>query len=353
MSGQRYALEDLRAFALAMFEGHGLPADAARVVVDRMLDADVRGIRTHGLFRLVPYCRRITAGGYNLQPDIRIVRETSVTALIDGDNGFGQLVMTRAAEIAIERAAEHGLAWVGTRASNHAGAAGVYASMALEHGMIGICLAVGNANQSAPWGGQDLLISTNPIAVAIPAGQQPPVVLDMATTVASLGSVKAAAARGESMPEGWMVDRSGAPLTDPNRASEGLLLPIGGYKGYGLGLVVGLLAGVVNGAAMGSQVIDMSSDLATPTNSGQLFIALRPDVFQPQEEFLAAMDERIHELRTSTPLAGHPAVRTPGDLTPQRIASARADGLEVPPETVAQFVAFADEVGVPATLFDR
>jgi LDH2 family malate/lactate/ureidoglycolate dehydrogenase len=353
MTENWYSLDELRGFATTVFERHGLPAADAAIVVERMLDADVRGIRAHGLFRLVPYCRRIEAGGYNLHPDIRIVRETSVTALVDGDNGFGQLVLTRAAEIAIERASEHGLAWVGTRGSNHGGAAGVYASMALEHDMVGICLAVGNANQSPPWGGVDLLLSTNPIAVAIPAGEQPPVVLDMATTVASLGSVKAAAARGESMPEGWMVDRTGAPLTDPNRASEGFLLPIGGYKGYGLGLVVGLLAGVVNGAAMGSQVINMSTELSTPTNSGQLIIALRPDVFQPKEEFLAAMDDRIRELRESTPMDGHPPVRTPGDQMPQRLARADEEGLELPPGTVAEFVAHAEEIGVSAEVFDR
>ncbi len=325
---------------------HGVPSADAEVVASRMLDADIRGVRTHGIARLEPYCQRIDAGGYNLTPDIRVVRETSVTALIDGDNGFGQLVVTRAADLAIAKAAEHGLAWVGTRCSNHAGAAGVYASMALDHGMIGICLAVGNANQTPPWGGVDVLLSTNPIAVAIPAGEQPPVVLDIATTVASLGRIKATQERGERMPEGWVVDRTGAPITDPARASEGFLLPIGGYKGYGLGLVVGLLAGVVNGAAMGSQVIDMSKDLATPTNSGQLVIALRPDVFQEPEEFRSAMDARIRELRESTPMEGHGPVRTPGDQMRSRIERARTDGLSVPVELATRLAALAGRVGV-------
>ncbi len=126
--------------------------------------------------------------------------------------------------------------------------------------MIGLYFAVGNANHLPPWGGLDMLLSTNPIAVAIPAGEEPPVVLDMATTVAAYGKVKAKAQRGEAMPEGWMIDREGQPLTDPKRAAEGFLLPIGGYKGYGLALVVGLLAGTLNGAAMGRDVIDFNAD---------------------------------------------------------------------------------------------
>lgn len=148
-------------------------------------------------------------------------------ALLDGDNGMGHLVMQRAAQIAIERGRSTGIAWVGSQFSNHAGPASLYARMALPHDMIGLYFAVGNANHLSPWGGLDMLLSTNPIAVAIPAGSEPPVVLDMATTVAAYGKVKAAAQRGEMMPEGWMMDRGGKPLLDPKRADEGFLLPIG------------------------------------------------------------------------------------------------------------------------------
>jgi len=138
--------------------------------------------------------------------------------------------MKRATELAIEKAKTSGVAWVGVQWSNHAGPASLYARMALAHDMIGLYFAVGNANHLPPWGGLDMLLSTNPIAAAIPANEEAPVVLDMATTVAAYGKVKAKAARGESMPEGWMIDREGKPLTDPKRASEGVLLPIGGTR---------------------------------------------------------------------------------------------------------------------------
>src|SRR5882724_7392559 len=220
-----------------------MPADDALSVATRMAEADLQGSDGHGVIRLPQYARRIKSGGINLRPDIRVLQERSGMALLHGDNGMGQLVMARAANLAIDKARDSGVAWVGAQWSNHAGPASLYARMPLAHDMIGLYFAVGNANHLPPWGGIDMLLSTNPIAAAIPAGTEAPIVLDMATTVAAYGKVKAKAQRGEAMPEGWMIDRDGRPLTDPKRADEGFLLPIGGYKGYGLALVVGLLAG--------------------------------------------------------------------------------------------------------------
>ena len=200
-------------------------------------------------------------------------------ALIDGDNGMGHLVMKAAAHKAIAKARQAGVAWVGVRHSNHAGPASLYARMPIEHDMIGLYLAVGNANHLPPWGGIDLLLSTNPIAVGVPALDEPPVVLDMASTVAAYGKVKAKAQRGEPLPEGWMIDRAGKPLTDSSRADEGFLLPIGGYKGYGLALVFGLLAGTLNGAANGPDTIDFNKDDRTPTNTGQTIVAISIEAF--------------------------------------------------------------------------
>ena len=183
--------------------------------------------------------------------------------------------------------------------SNHAGPASLYASMPIAHDMIGLYLAVGNANHLAAWGGLDMLLSTNPIAVGVPAGSEPPIVLDMATTVAAYGKVKTAAQRGETMPEGWMIDRMGKALTDPKRANEGLLLPIGGYKGYGLALVFGLLAGTLNGAAMGRDVVDFNNDDTTPTNTGHVIVALNVAMFRELGEFKASVDQLIRDIRKS------------------------------------------------------
>src|SRR5436305_2652573 len=162
---------------------------------------------------------------------------------------MGHLVMARAPETAIELARDCGLAWVGARRSNHAGAAGVYAAMPLAHGMIGMYGVVASANHMGVWGGAETLLGTNPIAFAIPAAEEAPVVLDIATSVVSYGTVKSHALQGKPMPEGWMVSKSdGGPVADPKRSSEGVLLPIGGYKGSGLALILGMLAGPLNGA---------------------------------------------------------------------------------------------------------
>ena len=246
----------LTAFIKRAFEAAGLPGSDADILAGLMVEADLRGSDTHGVIRLPLYLRRLKAGGVNPRPNIRIVQEKPATALVDGDNGMGHLVMRFAAMTAIEKARHAGVGWVGARMSNHAGPAALYAMMPLAHDMIGLYLAVGSNNHLPPWGSTENLLGTNPIAIAIPAGEEPPIVLDMAPTVAAFGKVRLKMQRGEEMPVGWMIDRNGKPLTDPKHAEEGLLLPIGDYKGYGLSLIIGLLAGTLNGAAFGREVID-------------------------------------------------------------------------------------------------
>jgi LDH2 family malate/lactate/ureidoglycolate dehydrogenase len=226
---------------------------------------------------------------------------------------MGHLVMRFAAQVAIGKAERAGIGWVGVRHSNHAGPAALYAMMPLARDMIGIYLAVGSANHMPPWGGIELLLSTNPIAFAIPAFEEPPIVLDIATSVAAYGKVKTKAQRGEPMPEGWMVDAFGRPLTDPKRAEEGFLLPIGDYKGYGLALVFGLLAGTLNGAAFGRDVIDFNKDDTTPTNTGQVIVALDVARFSPVEVLKRNVDEVIRQMRNSKRMHGVERIRLPGE----------------------------------------
>src|SRR5881396_682677 len=254
---RRISATALQAFIARAFEAVGVSTAEAKVIAELMTRADVNGADGHGVFRLPQYIRRIKGGAVNVKPKVKVAREAAGMALVDGDNGMGHVVMSFAAKTAIAKAGTAGAAWVGVKRSNHAGPASLYAAMPLAHDMIGLYLAVGNANHMAPWGGVDLLLSTNPIAVAAP-GNETNIVLDMATTVAAYGKVKTAVQRGETLPEGWMIDHQGRPLTDPKRAEEGLLVPIGGYKGYGLALVFGLLAGTLNGAAMGSETVDFN-----------------------------------------------------------------------------------------------
>jgi L-2-hydroxycarboxylate dehydrogenase (NAD+) len=352
MSGH-IRISRLEHFVAAVLVRLGVPEAHAVTTAQRLVEADIRGIGSHGVFRLPGYVRRIQAGGYNLDPTVRVVHSTPVSAVVDGDNALGQVVMTMAAELAREKAVEHGLCWVGVRNSNHAGAAGIYASMALEADLIGIYMAIGNANHLPPWGGVDMLLSTNPLAVAIPAGDEPPIVLDMATTVASYGRVKVLAQRGEPLPTGWMVDRAGQPLTDSARIAEGFLMPIGGYKGYGLNLVIGALAGVLNGAAVGSATIDFNADFTSTTNTGHTIIMVRPDLFRPLAEFKREMDLRIGEIKRSTPSVATSPIRVPGDQLRDRTARAEAQGVALDDETVANLDRLADAIGVDRLVVDQ
>ena len=347
MPDARIPAAQLRRFIATAMESLGLRADHAAAVAALMAEAEVQGSDGHGVIRLIPYARRIRAGGINLRPDIRIVKERAGMALIDGDNGMGHLVMKRATELAIAKARQCGIAWVGSRLSNHAGPASLYARMCLPHDMVGLYFAVGNANHLPPWGGLDMLLSTNPIAVAVPAGEEPPVVLDMATSVAAYGKVKAKAQRGEQMPVGWMIDRKGEPLTDPKRAEEGFLMPIGGYKGYGLAMVVGLLAGTLNGAAMGSEVIDFNHDPVTVTNTGQAILAIDPDAFGELDEFKARVDKLVREMRASERMPGVDRIWLPGEQSHEKRIANERHGLELPAALRAQLDAFARDLGIP------
>jgi len=337
----------LRYFIAMAFEAVGMPAADARTVAGLMAEADLQGSDGHGVIRLPQYLKRIRAGGVNLTPDIRIVQERAGTALLHGDNGMGHLVMKRAAEIAMEKARAAGVGWVGAQWSNHAGPASLYVRMMLAHDMVGLYFAVGNANHLPPWGGLEMLLSTNPIAVAIPAGNEPPIVIDMATTVAAYGKVKAKAARGEMMPEGWMVDREGKPLTDPRRANEGVLLPIGGYKGYGLALVVGLIAGTLNGAAMGRDVVDFNADAESPTNTGQAVVAIDPSAFGDVGAFKAAVDKVIRDLRGSERMPGVERILMPGERSHATIVRQREEGIAIAPGLMQTLDRLAETLDIP------
>jgi LDH2 family malate/lactate/ureidoglycolate dehydrogenase len=342
----RVPAQGLEDFTARAFQAVGIPVTSSKTIAELMVRADLQGSEGHGVFRLPQYIRRIQGGAVNVKPRIRIEREAAGMALVNGDNGMGHLVMRFATEKAIEKAKSAGVAWVGVQWSNHAGPASLYASMPLAHDMIGLYLAVGNANHLPPWGGLDMLLSTNPISIAVPAGEEPAIVLDMATTVAAYGKVKTKAQRGERMPEGWMMDRQGRPLTDPGRANEGFLLPIGGYKGYGLALLFGLLAGTLNGAAMGKDVVDFNADDTTPTNTGHAIVAINVDAFQPVAEFKSRVDALIHDLRSSQRLPGVERIRLPGEGSHAARADRMKNGIPLPAPLAASLDALARDLKI-------
>jgi len=326
-----------------------VPAADAKVVAQLMIKSDLVGADGHGIFRLPAYIKRIRAGGINLKPNIHIEREQGATALINGDNALGHLVMNKAVELAIEKVKQHSVCWIGSHYGNHSGAASVYVRRLAEQGYIGIYMAVGNANHMAPWGGIDLLLSTNPIAIAVPAGDHPIVLLDIATTVAAYGKVKVAAQKGESIPDTWMIDRNGQPITDPQKSSEGSLLPIGGYKGYGLAVMIGLLAGALNNAAVGKSTIDFNAHHDLITNTGQTIIAVDPSAFGDPEQFVERVITLVNDLKASSRLPGVNQIRVPGDGAAKSIAQRLKLGIPISPELKESLNQCAKECGI-ATL---
>jgi LDH2 family malate/lactate/ureidoglycolate dehydrogenase len=325
----------------------GLPRPDAAEVAELMVEADLTGADAHGIFRLPQYVQRTQAGGFNPRANITVTKTAPATALVDGDNGLGHLVMKRSADAAVALARETGVAWVGARNSNHAGAAGVYAAMPLAHDMIGIYSAVANANHMPVWGGSDLLLGTNPIAIAIPAGDEAPVMLDIATSIVSYGTVKNHRLLNKPMPEGWMIDAAtGAPITDAARSGEGLLLPMGGYKGSGLAIVLGILAGLLNGAAFGKDVIDFNADDESATNTGQFIVALDVARFMPLEAFKAEVDRHLRDMRGSKRLPGVDAIRLPGEQRRQRREDRAANGIPISAELMARLDQLAAALNV-------
>lgn len=340
----------LRDFMTRIFTAVGLPADDAETLATAMADGDLMGKDSHGCIRVPMYVKRIQGGAINKTPNIRTVKRTPAMALVDGDNGMGHLVARHAMTLAMEMAAENGIAWIGLQHSNHAGAAAVYATMPLARDQIGVIACVGSANHAAPFGGSDILVGTNPIAVAIPAGEEPPVVIDMATTNSSLGKIMVKAMHGEAMPEGWVIDAEGRPITDSALADSGILTHIGGAKGFGLSMVIGFLAGTLNGAAFGSDVVHIGEDPHSVTNTGQFIMAIDVAHFLDPAAFKANVDRICREMTGSTRLPGVDEIRMPGTNSWRVQQDRAANGIPITAPLLARLDATADALGVARLL---
>ena len=337
----------MRAFMTDAFVACGLSEHDAAITAGAMLEADLTGSDAHGIFRLASYVRALQGGRIKPKANIKVVERSPATALVDGDNGMGHLVMTFATNTAVELARATGVAWVGAKHSNHAGAAGIYPEIALRAGMVGIYAAASSANHMAATGGAEAMLGTNPIAVAIPTGDEAPIVLDIATSVASFGKIRTYALEGRPLPEGWVIDRStGQPITDASQANKGILVPIGDYKGAGLALIIGLLAATLNGAAFGHDVRDFNSDNAGISNTGQFVMALDVARFMPLERFRAEVDRHIGDLHASPKLPGFDTIRLPGEGRVQRRAERERNGVPLPRALIDQLDEVAQSLDI-------
>lgn len=335
---QSFAYADLFTLAHSIFRAIGCSETDAHRATTVLLSADLRGVDSHGIARLSGYVRLWEADRVNATPTIRVVHETPSTAVVDGDRGLGLVVAPFAMEVAIEKAKQAGTGWVSVRNSNHYGIAGIHAMMALEHDMIGISMTNASA-LVAPTFSQERLLGTNPIAVAIPAGQEAPFVADFATTTAANGKLEILQRKEAEAPLGWVQDAHGAPTSNANAVKQGgALLPLGGdrehgsHKGYMLGSIVDIFSGILSGASYGPWVPPFPAYVPMPENQpgaglGHFFGAMRMDAFRPLDEAKAHMDNWIQRFRTAKPVVGQDRVIIPGEPEREMESERRARGI--------------------------
>ncbi len=335
----------LRDYCSALFAKVGVPSADARTVAASLVEADLRGVSSHGVTRVGIYLERLRGGVVNPRPSIRRLREGPGAALLDGDNGLGAVVGGYAMAEAVRRAETCGTAWVCVRNSNHFGTAAWYAMQALQTGCIGIALT--SAPPTMPiWGGRSPFFGTNPFAVAVPAGKERSIVVDMATSVTARGKIILAAKKGEPIPDGLAIDPDGRPTTDARLALAGAVLPFGGHKGSAIALLVEVLSAVLAGASMAPHVGNLYDNPTGVQDIGHGFGAIRIEAFAPLAEFTARMDQLIREARQSPCAHGADRIYMPGEIEFDNAARNAARGLALPDVTVEDLRIWGERLGV-------
>lgn len=336
-----------RAFCERALTTASVPAEDARLVAGSLVEADLRGVSSHGI-QIVPRYVRALGLGTNPRPQIETVVDAGALALLDGDCGMGQLPAVMGMNMAIERAREHGIAAVGVRNSNHVGALAYYGMMAVDRDMIGICSVNGPALM-APWGGVTETMGNNPLCIAVPAGSAYPIVLDMAVSTAARNKVRVAAAEGRKIPTDWALDSKGRPTDDPNEALEGLLAPVGGAKGFGLAVAMEALTSVLSGGLIGKDVPRealASADVYYPTRVSHYFQAIDVGRLTPIGEFKSGVDELARQVHESELAEGTDAVYMPGEIEFITKERRLRDGIPIPPGSLSGLDRIAREISV-------
>lgn len=303
--------EKLKNVCKAILANISVPEKEAEIVADQLVKANLRGVDSHGIVFLSRYVKKVRNGTLKLNAPFRILRENQSTALIDGGMGFGQVLGVKAMKLAIEKARATGIGGVGVRNCVHFGMAAYYAKMASDEDMIGLVTCNGGP-AVPPWGGRNKVLGTNPLCFAIPTGSKNPIVLDMSTSLVARGKIMFAKEMGENIPLGWALDEEGKPTTDPDKALEGTLIPMGGYKGYGLAIVVYILSGALTGMACGKDVKSMTF-LDEMSTIGQLFISINIESFLPVNEFKKKVDNLIQDLKSTSLMEGFDEILVPGE----------------------------------------
>jgi len=356
-----YTYDELFSFSKNIFLKIGCNKADAEIATKSLLSADLRGIDSHGIARLTGYVRLWEVQRINATPHISITHETPSTAVVNGDSGLGLVVAPYAMHVAIGKAKNVGTGWVSVKNSNHFGIAGAHAMMALEHDMIGIAMTNASA-LVAPTFSVEKLLGTNPIAVAVPAGNEPPFIADFATTTAANGKLEILQRKNEATPNGWVQTKDGLPSTDANELKAGgALLPLGGdrahgsHKGYSLGAIVDILSGVLSGANFGPWVPPFPAYVPMPEDMpgegiGHFFGAMRIDAFRTADEFKRDMDKWICRFRSAKPIPGEQQVMVPGQPEREMENERKENGIPLIPSVIEELAALGEKFGITLRL---
>lgn len=335
----------LQGFMARIIEAAGAPAEDADIASRNMMQAELWGVRTHGISRLSRYVMRLENGTVKAHPHIKINRTYASAITVDGDNGLGSVVMEKALMSAMENAAQTGLCVVGVKASNHFGMAGYYAYLAAKKGF----LSIGFTNSlaaMAPWGGRTACLGTNPIAFGFPRSRKKPIFADLATSLVARGKILLAAKTGKRIPSDWALNAAGIPTTDPHEAANGLLLPLGGPKGYALALSADILSGVFSGAdflsLVGSYVKGRSA-----AGIGHFYLVMRSDLFLSAEAYQERIEQFVAELISQACQEGVERIYLPGEREQMLEEKQRKNGLTLPSAIYEELAACSEQYHIP------
>jgi LDH2 family malate/lactate/ureidoglycolate dehydrogenase len=332
------AATTLQSWAADIFVRLGLREADATLVAETLVEADLRGVASHGVQRMKTYAQSLRSGRMVAQPKIEVVKDSGWALVVDGGGGMGQIAAQAGTRLALERAAESGHGAVSVRNSSHCGAMAYWAMQAVPQRAIGIAITNAGINMM-PAGGREKLVGNNPVAYAIPTGRETPLVLDMATSVVAGGKLDIARIKGEPIPLGWALDKEGKPTTDPVAARQGALLPLGGPKGYGMALVLDIFCGVLSGGRFGK-------GLGQP-GSSHYFEVLQIEAFTPYDDFLARMGDLVDQLHACPPAEGSSGVVLPGEIEYRLRERQLREGLELEPTLVEELNDLAHSLSAP------
>ncbi len=335
----------LRDFVAQVFARAGVPADEAALIAESLTEADLTGVDSHGVSRVPIYLKRIELGVVNAAARLEVVADLPGALVLDGCNSMGIVTGVRAIDLAIAKAETSGSVFVTVRNSNHFGVAAFFTQRALAHGMIGY--AASNAPSTmAPWGGIKPYFGTNPFSIAIPAGEEAPIVMDMATSVVAQGKIIMAGKEGKPIPFGWAISKDGEPTNDPAAALAGTVLPFGGAKGYSVSLMLDVLSGVLSGAAFGPYLCNMWNDFKNPQNVGHYFTVLDVKKFVPLADFRAKIDTMIRDIKGSARAPGVEEIFLPGEIEQRKKQQRLAAGIPLGPKTLSDLLEIGSRMGL-------